>query len=101
MARFCLSDGWLLWLPLLPGTLSAVSRFFETSILSVLGCQPGFLAAQFLTESGHHRCPVVTLWASAGCCQEAESSHACQRVIQQLAVYLAAQPAVACCELMG
>ncbi|GAB4044319.1 hypothetical protein GCM10028774_63260 [Spirosoma jeollabukense] len=101
MTRFCLSHGWLLWLPLLPGTLPAVAQFFETSIRPVLARQPGFLEAQFLTEPGKERCLVVTLWASAGYCQGAESSHACQTVFQQLAGYLAAQPTVACCEVMG
>ncbi|GAB4031827.1 antibiotic biosynthesis monooxygenase [Spirosoma jeollabukense] len=101
MARFCLSHGWLLWLPLLPGTLSAVSRFFERSIRPVLARQPGFLEAHFLTEPGKERCLVVTLWASAGCCQRAKSSHACQTAFQQLAEYFAGQPTVACCEVMG
>ncbi|WP_461117536.1 hypothetical protein [Spirosoma jeollabukense] len=67
----------------------------------MLARQPGFLEAQFLTEPGKERCLVVTLWASAGYCQGAESSHACQTVFQQLAGYLAAQPTVACCEVMG
>jgi heme-degrading monooxygenase HmoA len=101
MARFCLSYGWLLWIPLQAGTLPAVSRFFETSIRPVLARQPGFIEAQFLTESGQERCLVMTLWASAGCCQGAESSHACQMVFQQLEGYFAAQPTVASCEVLG
>lgn len=67
----------------------------------MLARQPGFLEAQFLTEPGQERCLVVTLWASAGYCQRAESSHACQMVFQQLEGYFAGQPTVASCEVMG
>ncbi|WP_461117684.1 hypothetical protein [Spirosoma jeollabukense] len=72
---------------------------FKTSIRPVLARQLGFLAAQFLTESGHHQCLVGTRWASAGCCQGAESSHACQKMFQQLVGYWAAQPTVVCSAL--
>ncbi|GAB4020011.1 antibiotic biosynthesis monooxygenase [Spirosoma koreense] len=101
MSRYCLSYGWLVWLSVRAGCLPEVSRLFEGSLRGVLAHQPGFIEAQFLTEPGQDRCLVVSLWVSADCCQRAQSSHGCQTVFQQLGVYFAAQPTVACCEVMG
>ncbi|GAB4014266.1 hypothetical protein [Spirosoma koreense] len=78
-----------------------VSCLFECSLCPVLAHQPGFIDARFLAEPGQDRCLVVSLWVNAECCQEAQSNHACQTVFQQLEKYFAAQPTVACCELMG
>lgn len=101
MARFCLSYGWFLWIPLQGGTLPAATQYFEKSIRPLLAHQPGFIEAQFFNDPLKNQCLVMTLWASQAYRQRAESSHACQAVFQQMEAYFAGQPTVARCEVMG